>query len=84
MEKSTYGRKYMGTTSVTYIINDQGVIDKVIEKVATKNHADQILKKQPAIKNTPTKKKTAPAKRIVKKVATKKSAVKRKVAKKKK
>lgn len=84
VEKSMYGRKYMGTARVTYVINEQGVIDEVIEKVDTKNHADQILKKQPAVKNAPAKKKTAPAKRIVKKVATKKSAVKKKVAKKKK
>lgn len=84
VEKSMYGRKYMGTARVTYVINEQGVIDEVIEKVDTKNHADQILKKQPAVKNTPVKKKTAPAKRMVKKVANKKSAAKKKVAKKKK
>ncbi|WKZ58144.1 MAG: thioredoxin-dependent thiol peroxidase [Cyclobacteriaceae bacterium] len=84
VEKSMYGRKYMGTARVTYVINEQGVIDEVIEKVDTKNHADQILKKQPAVKNTPVKKKTTPAKRMVKKVANKKSAAKKKVAKKKK
>ena len=43
VEKSMYGRKYMGTARVTYIINEQGVVDEVIEKVDTKNHAGQIL-----------------------------------------
>ena len=43
VEKSMYGRKYMGTARVTYIINEQGVVDEVIEKVDTKNHAAQIL-----------------------------------------
>ncbi|MBX2969307.1 MAG: thioredoxin-dependent thiol peroxidase [Cyclobacteriaceae bacterium] len=84
VEKSMYGRKYMGTARVTYIVNEQGVIDEVIEKVDTRNHADQILKKQPAAKKAPAKKKTSPAKRAVKKVAKKKSATKKKVAKKKK
>lgn len=84
VEKSMYGRKYMGTARVTYIINEQGVIDEVIEKVDTKNHTDQILKKQPAEKKAPAKKKTSPAKRVAKKVTTKKLAARKKVAKKKK
>lgn len=90
VEKSMYGRKYMGTARVTYIINEQGVIDEVIEKVDTKNHTDQILKNQPVTKKaTPEKKaapkkKTSPAKRAAKKVTTKKPAAKKKVAKKKK
>ncbi len=45
VEKSMYGRKYMGTARVTFVINEQGIIDDIIEKVDTKNHADQILKK---------------------------------------
>lgn len=84
VEKSMYGRKYMGTARVTYIINEQGVIDEVIEKVDTKNHADQILKNQSAEKKAPAKKKTSPAKRAANKVTTKKPAAKKKVAKKKK
>lgn len=43
VEKSMYGRKYMGTARVTYIIDESGVISEVIEKVDTKNHAQQIL-----------------------------------------
>ncbi len=45
VEKSMYGRKYMGTARVTFVINENGIIDDIIEKVDTKNHADQILKK---------------------------------------
>ncbi len=44
VEKSMYGRKYMGTARVTFIINEKGIIEEVIEKVNTKDHASQILK----------------------------------------
>lgn len=44
VEKSMYGRKYMGTARTTFIINEKGIIDEVIQKVDTKNHAAQILK----------------------------------------
>jgi peroxiredoxin Q/BCP len=44
VEKSMYGRKYMGTARTTFIINEKGIIDDVIQKVDTKNHAAQILK----------------------------------------
>jgi peroxiredoxin Q/BCP len=43
VEKSMYGRKYMGTARVTYLIDENGKIAEVIEKVDTKNHAQQIL-----------------------------------------
>lgn len=45
IEKSMYGRKYMGTARVTFVINEKGVIEDIIEKVDTKNHASQILDK---------------------------------------
>jgi len=44
VEKSMYGRKYMGTARKTFIINEKGIIEEIIEKVDTKNHTDQILK----------------------------------------
>ena len=44
VEKSMYGRKYMGTARVTFIINEKGIIEEVIEKVKTKAHTAQILK----------------------------------------
>jgi thioredoxin-dependent peroxiredoxin len=43
VEKSMYGRTYMGTARVTYLIDENGIISDVIEKVDTKNHAGQIL-----------------------------------------
>lgn len=43
VEKSMYGRKYMGTARVTYVIDENGIISEVIEKVDTKNHTSQIL-----------------------------------------
>ena len=44
VEKSMYGRKYMGTARVTFVIDENGVIREIISKVDTKNHAAQILK----------------------------------------
>lgn len=80
VEKSMYGRKYMGTARVTFIINETGVIQEVIEKVDTKNHADQILGNttpKESSKAKPVKKEAAkPARKVVKKVA--KKAVKKK------
>jgi peroxiredoxin Q/BCP len=43
VEKSMYGRKYMGIARTTFIIDENGKIAEIIEKVDTKNHADQIL-----------------------------------------
>lgn len=42
-EKSMYGRKYMGILRSTFVINEKGVIEKVIDKVDTKAHAKQLL-----------------------------------------
>lgn len=43
VEKSMYGRKYMGTARKTFLIDESGKIEDIIEKVNTKNHAEQIL-----------------------------------------
>ncbi len=42
-EKSLYGRKYMGTNRVTYVIDETGKIAGVWPKVKPDGHADQIL-----------------------------------------
>jgi len=42
-EKSMYGRKYMGTVRTTFIIDENGIILDIIEKVQTGNHTAQIL-----------------------------------------
>ena len=43
VEKNMYGKKYMGTARTTFIIDGDGVISKVIEKVDTKNASQQVL-----------------------------------------
>jgi peroxiredoxin Q/BCP len=42
-EKSLFGRKYMGVLRTTYVINENGVIEEIFEKVITKNHSKQII-----------------------------------------
>ena len=72
IEKSMYGRKYMGTQRVTYIIDENGIIKDAIEKVDTKNHTEQILGgKGPAPSAKAAPKKAAP-KKVAKKVVAKK------------
>lgn len=44
-EKKLYGRSYMGTLRRTFLIDENGIIERVIDKVDTKNHASQILDK---------------------------------------
>ena len=43
VEKSMYGRKYMGTDRKSFIIDENGVLINIIEKVDTKNHTQQVL-----------------------------------------
>ena len=43
-EKSMYGRKYMGTFRKTFLINEEGKIDKIYEKVKVATHAEDVLK----------------------------------------
>ncbi len=43
VEKSMYGRTYMGVARTTFVIDADGVITSVIAKVDTKNHSEQIL-----------------------------------------
>lgn len=42
-EKSMYGKKYMGTVRTTFLINEEGIITKIIDRVDTKNHTTQII-----------------------------------------
>ena len=46
-EKSMYGRKYFGTFRTTFIINEEGIIEKIFlpKEIKTKIHAEQILDK---------------------------------------
>lgn len=42
-EKKMYGKTVMGTIRRTFIFDENGIIERIIEKVDTKNHAAQIL-----------------------------------------
>ena len=42
-EKKMYGKTTMGTLRRTFIFNEEGILERVIEKVDTKNAAGQIL-----------------------------------------
>ncbi|GAP44273.1 peroxiredoxin [Lentimicrobium saccharophilum] len=42
--KKFMGREYDGVIRTTFIIDEKGMIEEVIEKVDTKNHAAQVLK----------------------------------------
>ena len=47
-EKSMYGRKYFGTFRTTFIINEDGIVERIIgpKKIKTKDHTRQILSEQ--------------------------------------
>lgn len=42
-EKKMYGRTVLGTLRRTFIFNQEGILERIIEKVDTKNAAAQIL-----------------------------------------
>jgi peroxiredoxin Q/BCP len=41
-EKMNYGRKYMGVLRTTYIIDPDGRVARVYEKVNPENHGDEV------------------------------------------
>ena len=43
VEKSMYGRQYMGIARTTFVIDKNGHIADIIEKVNTKEHGPQLL-----------------------------------------
>ncbi len=43
-EKKMYGRTYMGTLRQTFIFDEKGILERIIDKVKTKEAAQQILK----------------------------------------
>ena len=44
-EKSMYGRKYVGTVRTTFLINEEGIIEDIIQgkQIKTKTHGEQLL-----------------------------------------
>lgn len=41
--KKNYGREYMGVLRKTFVIDEEGVIVDIFEKVKTKDHTNQII-----------------------------------------
>jgi thioredoxin-dependent peroxiredoxin len=46
-EKKLYGKSFLGIVRTTFIIDGKGIIEKIISKVDTKNHSEQIFKMYP-------------------------------------
>lgn len=42
-EKKMYGKTYMGVIRTTFIINEEGMIERIIDKVKAAEHTEQIL-----------------------------------------
>ena len=49
VEKSMYGRKYMGIERATFLIDQAGVIQKVWRKVSVPGHVQDVLKAARAV-----------------------------------
>ncbi|MCE5344743.1 MAG: thioredoxin-dependent thiol peroxidase [Bacteroidales bacterium] len=43
-EKKMYGKSYFGVIRTTFVIDEKGIIEKIITKVDTANHTEQIFK----------------------------------------
>lgn len=43
IEKSMYGRKYMGIDRATFLVDRDGVVDRVWRKVKVPGHAEEVL-----------------------------------------
>jgi len=41
--KKTFGKEYEGLLRTTFVIDENGVIEKIIDQVESKRHAEQIL-----------------------------------------
>ena len=93
VEKSMYGKQYMGISRSSFLVGANGKIEQVWEKVNTKTHAADVLAylqggtptavaaQKPATAKAPAKK--APAQKApVKKTAAKKAPAKKTVKKK--
>ena len=58
IEKSMYGKKYMGIARATFVVDAAGKIEKVWEKVTPAGHAEQVLAYVSSQPDAPTKKPT--------------------------
>lgn len=42
-EKQMYGRKYEGLIRTTFVINEKGIIESIIRKPKSKQHAEEVM-----------------------------------------
>ncbi len=70
VEKSRYGKKYMGIARATFVIDASGKIEKVWEKVTPAGHAEQVLAYLTGQADTPANK-TVVKKTVAKKAVSK-------------
>lgn len=42
-EKRLYGKTFLGIARTTFVIDEEGIIEKIISKVDTKDHSEQIF-----------------------------------------
>ena len=49
VEKSLYGRKYMGIDRATFLVDRDGTIDRIWRKVKVPGHAEQVLEAAKAL-----------------------------------
>ena len=50
VEKSMYGKKYMGIERTTFLIDDKGVVRQIWNKVKVSGHVEEVLKEIKNIK----------------------------------
>ncbi len=94
VEKSMYGKKYFGIQRSTFVIDANGKVEKVWEKVSPETHAEEVLaylsgngsSVKPASKKTTAKKtvvaKKTPVKKAATKIGVKKAITKKRTSKK--
>jgi thioredoxin-dependent peroxiredoxin len=42
VEKSMYGKQFMGVARTTYVLDENGIVQKVFRKVKPENHAEEV------------------------------------------
>ncbi len=75
VEKSMYGKKYMGIARATFVIDAAGKIEKLWEKVTPAGHAEQVLAYLAGETDAPGKKPVT-KRAVTKRAVTKKPASK--------
>jgi peroxiredoxin Q/BCP len=54
VEKSMYGKKYMGVARTTFVVNKEGKIAKIFEKVKPEGHNQEVMEVLKNLSGNPT------------------------------